>query len=91
MARSTPKTEEQHIDAGTVLLELPVAEAPSADFGLRFNTRLTARQSNALRRVAAGMQAHRGMSVDVAGIVTTAQAWRFVMEMLADSLELPRD
>lgn len=70
----------------TVSLQLPVAESAPVDFGIRIEGRLSPRQSNALRRLAEGLNGKLGIFAMV-GDVKYIHAIRYLLELLADATD----
>jgi hypothetical protein len=50
-----PKSKDEKPRPESIVIEIPLAEVPPADWGLHINTHLTVEQSHALRRVTAAL------------------------------------
>lgn len=68
--------------ASTTLLILPIAEVPETTWGLHVDTRLTPKQSRALRRIAMGLDAQQARLESGVRVVSNNDAIKFLLEQV---------
>ena len=67
---------------GTVLIEVPIAEVQLATFGLHLDVSLKSGPSNALRRVAAALDAQQARLRNGKRVVDASAALRWLIEQI---------
>lgn len=71
----------------SVLIELPVAEVPKVTWTLHVDTRLTPKQTNSLRRIAAGLDAAQARLESGTRVVKPNDALKYLLEEAAGGSE----
>lgn len=78
-----PKGKNERSKPDTTLVEIPVCcEIPEATWRLHIDVKLSPSQSNALRRVAMGLDAERATLSNGRRVVSTTDAIRYVLEQI---------
>jgi hypothetical protein len=79
-----PKLNNEKPDPESILIEVPVADVPSATWGLHINTHLTPEQSTALRRVTAALDGRLARLSSGRRIISNCDALKYILEQLVE-------
>jgi hypothetical protein len=77
-----PKMKDKNTTPDTVLIEVPIAEAPPATWGLHINTHLSPDQSLALRRVTAALDKQLTRLTNGRRVVNPCDALKYLLEQV---------
>jgi hypothetical protein len=86
MRKSTPSAS----DLTTILVEVPLADAPPAAWSLHINTHLTPTQSHVLRRLTLALDRRLARLANNRRVVNASDALKYLLEAI-DTRDLPSD
>lgn len=78
-----PKRKDEKMAQNTVLIEVPIAEVPPADWSLHINTHLTPQLSLALRRVTAALDQRLARLPNGRRVVNPCDALKYLLEQVS--------
>lgn len=78
-----PKAEVKQTEEASVIIELPVVEVALTTWGLHVDTKLTPKQSQALRAIAAGLDRAQARLENGGRVVSPNDALKFLLEQTA--------
>ena len=79
-----PKQKDEKPTPESVLLEVPLADAPPADWSLHINTHLTPPQSLTLRRITAALDEQLAKLSNGQRVVNACGALKYLLERIGE-------